>query len=106
MSSKHYSACSNQVTLLSHYFHLNIYYTQTTSAYVTGIMAERPNVAGVMLLGIAFCRYRYAVGYASNDIGNRFIPFLVGTFATSVGVGYAALMGLSLVHVGPFVTGK
>ena len=71
---------------------------------VTGIMADRPNVAGCMLLVIALCRYLYAVGYASDNIGNRFIPFLVGTFATSVGVGYAAWIGLSLFHVGPFVT--
>lgn len=66
-------------------------------------MADRPNVAGVMLIMISICRYLFAIGYKSNDIANRFIPFLLSTFATSVGVGYAALIGFSLFNVGPFV---
>lgn len=72
------------------------------SAFITAVAANRPNVGGLMLLIIALSRYVYAIGYQSNDVGNRFPAFLVSQFAASVGVGYAALVGLSVFQIGPF----
>ena len=56
-----------------------------------------------MLLIISACRFLYAQGYKSSDIGARFPFFLMQQFAYCVGVGYAAWVGLTLVGVGPMV---
>ena len=77
-------------------------HTQIGSALVTALLAERPNIAGLMLLVVTLARILFARGYKSRNIEARFPFFLLGQFAASVGVGYAALLALSIVGMGPF----
>ena len=72
------------------------------STFLTATVAERPNVAGLMLLVISVGRFLYGKGYKSNDLANRFPFFLLSQFATCVGVGYGALLGASIFGLGPF----
>ena len=75
---------------------------QTLSTFFTAIIAERPNVAGLMLLIVSISRVLYALGY-KKDVKSRFPPFLVAQFGGCVGIGYGALAAASVVGVGPFV---
>jgi hypothetical protein len=79
--------------------------TQIASALFTAVLAKRPNIAGLMLLVVTVARIFFAKGYKSQHIEARFPFFLVGQFAGSVGVGYAALLALSIVGMGPFASG-
>ena len=74
------------------------------SAIFTALVADRPNVAGMSLIVVSVFRYLFAAGYKSPDITRRFPPFLLSMFAGSVGVGYAFLVALSVVNLGPFAT--
>lgn len=76
------------------------------STYFTCTIVDRPNIAGLVLMIIAMSRYLFALGYKSSDIGQRFPFFLLSQFAQSIGLGYATLVALSMVHVGPFVVSK
>lgn len=60
----------------------------------TAMVADRPNIAGFMLLVIAACRIQYAMGYKSNII-NRMTGQLIAVFTMSIGTGYGFLVGVS-----------
>jgi len=60
---------------------------------------ERPNTAALLLCVISLARVLYAAGYRSDNVKNRLGPILVSFFCTSVGIGYGALAGLSLVGI-------
>lgn len=72
------------------------------TTFFTALIADRPNLAGVLLVVVAFARLLYGMGYRA-DIQARRPPFLLAQFAGSIGIGYAMLVALSSVGVGPFV---
>ena len=65
----------------------------------TAVCANRPCTAGFLAVVIAAARIAYARGYASANVGQRMPGQMVSIFATSVGIGYAALMGLTAVGI-------
>lgn len=62
--------------------------------FFTAMVANRPNIAGVLLVVVSMCRVLYAQQYRTN-VKRRMGPFLGVVFVTSIGVGYALLVGLS-----------
>ena len=80
----------------------NCFPQQIASGFFTAIIAERPNVAGVLLILVSVARVFYARGYKSNIV-DRFPFFLFAQFAGSVGIGYGLLVALSGCGVGRFV---
>lgn len=64
----------------------------------TAFVAERPNVAGFMLLIVSICRIFYAVGYKSN-ITSRMGGQLVAIFTMSIGIGYGFLVGATIFGI-------
>lgn len=65
----------------------------------TAVCANRPCTAGFLAVVIAAARIAYARGYASANVGQRMPGQMVSIFATSVGIGYAALVGLTAVGI-------
>ena len=57
----------------------------------TAILANRPNIAGMMLLIISVCRVLYGMQYR-KDVASRMGPFLVNMMTANVGIGYGLLM--------------
>lgn len=69
------------------------------STWVISVLVERPNVAGLLLLIIGAARILYALAYRSSDIQARIGPMLLSQFSMAVGIGYSALLGLSIIGV-------
>jgi hypothetical protein len=69
------------------------------SVTTTALLADRPNIAGCILLVVSVNRVWYAMNY-SLDIGSRIGPFLALFMATNIGMGYAFWMGISSVFHG------
>ncbi len=72
------------------------------SVLFTGLVADRPSIAGMMLVVISISRVLYAVGY-SKDIKSRTGGVLLSMFTSSIGVGYGALIGITALGINLFV---
>lgn len=71
---------------------------QTSLSIATvAFLAQRPNLAGLQLLVIGVARIFYAIGYRSADIENRIGPMLISQFTLAIGIGYVALIGMSVL---------
>jgi glutathione S-transferase len=64
----------------------------------TAFIADRPNVAGFMLLVVSIARITYAIGYKSN-ITNRMGGQLLAIFTMSIGIGYGFLVGATVFGI-------
>jgi glutathione S-transferase len=62
------------------------------SVLFTAFIADRPNIAGFMLLVVSISRVIYAIGYKSN-ITSRMGGQLLAIFTKSIGIGYGFLVG-------------
>lgn len=75
---------------------LEVYAQVVLTVLFTADVANRPNVAGLLLLIIAGARISYALGYKSNIVG-RTAGQMLAIFTMSTGVGYAFLVGATAV---------
>jgi uncharacterized MAPEG superfamily protein len=64
------------------------------SVLFTALVANRPNVAGLILIVVAICRVLYGIRYRI-DVDSRIGPLLLAMFSMSIGVGYGFLVALS-----------
>jgi hypothetical protein len=69
------------------------------SVVTTTLLADRPNIAGCILLLVSVSRVWYAMNYRL-DIVSRIGPFLTLFMATNIGMGYAFWMAGSIVFQG------
>lgn len=78
----------------SHQNFVETYAAVVLVVFFTAFVAERPNVAGLMLVWISVGRILYAIGYSKN-ITDRIGGQLLAIFTMSIGVGYGVLIGCS-----------
>ena len=71
---------------------LEAYAQVVLSVLSTAVFANRPNIAGLILLSISAGRIMYAYGYSKN-IKGRVGPVALSVFTTSIGIGYGFLVG-------------
>ena len=90
------NATSFNIVQRAHQNFLEQYSQIVLGVLFTALAADRPNIAGVMLITISICRLSYAWGY-SKDIKSRMGGVLLSMFISSIGIGYGALVALTLV---------
>ncbi|KAL9181501.1 hypothetical protein ACHAXT_010306 [Thalassiosira profunda] len=82
----------------SHQNFLESYAQIVLGVVFTAFVAERPNIAGMMLLTISVLRVAYAKGYQKN-IASRLFGVLASFFIAGIGTGYAALIAMTAFGV-------
>ena len=92
------NATSFNIVQRAHQNFLEQYSQIVLGVLFTALVADRPNISGVMLLIISICRLSYAWGY-SKDIKSRMGGVLLSMFISSIGIGYGALISFTLFGV-------